>query len=86
MVKGNVKGIIREMNMTTINGVTYNFNRTLPIANFQLTYNPDRPIDYYPDIVFQTARGDKLTIKIEPNNMRTYIFDLMIPRDITTMT
>ena len=82
----DIPGAVRDMNITTINGVTYNFNRTLPIANFQLTYNPDRPPGYYPDIVFQTARGDKLTIKIEPNNMRRYIFDLIIPREITTMT
>ena len=82
----DIPGAVRDMNITTINGVTYNFNRTLAIANFQLTYNPNRPTGYYPDIVFQTARGDKLTIKIEPDNMRTYIFDLIIPREITTMT
>ena len=64
--------------MATINNVTYNFNRTLAIANYQLTYNPDRPTGYYPDIVYQTARGDKLTVKIEQNNMRTYKFDLIM--------
>ena len=82
----DIPGTVREMIMATINNVTYNFNRTLAIANYQLTYNPDRPIDYYPDIVYQTARGDKLTVKIEPGHMRRYIFDLIIPREITTMT
>ncbi len=76
LVKGNVKGIIREMNMTTINGVTYNFNKTLPIANYQLTYDPTRDTGYYPDIIYQTPRGDKLIIKIEKGNMRRYSFFL----------
>jgi uncharacterized protein YoxC len=82
----DIPGTVREMIMATINNVTYNFNRTLAIANYQLTYNPDRPIDYYPDIVYQTARGDKLTVKIEPGHRRKYTFDLIIPREITTMT
>jgi hypothetical protein len=78
IVKDGIKGTVREMIMTTINDVTYNFNRTLAISNYQLTYNPDRPTGYYPDIVYQTARGDKLTVKIEQNNMRTYKFDLIM--------
>ena len=68
VVLGNVQGTVREMIMTTINDVTYNFNRTLPIANYQLTYDPTRDTGYYPDIVYQTSRGDKITVIIKKNN------------------
>jgi hypothetical protein len=76
IVQDNVRGTIIEMIMTTINDVTYIFNRTLAIGNYQLTYDPTRDTGYYPDIVYQTPRGDKLTVQIVKGNMRRYIFDL----------
>jgi uncharacterized protein YaiE (UPF0345 family) len=76
VVKDSVRGTIRETIMATINDVTYTFNRTLAIANFQLTYDPLRADDYYPDIVYQTPRGDKLTVSINNSNMRNYTFEL----------
>ena len=77
VVKDSIRGTIRETIMATINDVTYTFNRTLAIANFQLTYDPTRANDYYPDIVYQTPRGDKLTVSINSNNMRNYTFELI---------
>ena len=76
VVKDSIRGTIRETIMATINDVTYTFNRTLAIANFQLTYDPTRANDYYPNIVYQTPRGDKLTVSINNNNMRNYTFEL----------
>jgi hypothetical protein len=76
VVKDSVKGTIRETIMATVNDVTYTFNRTLAIANFQLTYDPARDDDYYPNIVYQTPRGDKLTVSIKTANMRKYTFEL----------
>lgn len=76
IVKDGTPGTVRDMIMTTINNVTYTFNRTRAIANYQLTYNPNRDTGYYPDIVNQTPRGDKLTVQIVKGNMRRYIFDL----------
>ena len=76
VVKDSIRGTIRETIMATINDVTYTFNRTLAIANFQLTYDPTRANDYYPNIVYQTPRGDKLTVSINYGNMRNYTFEL----------
>ena len=76
LVKNNVRGAIREMIMAIINGVTYYFNRTLAIASYQLTYDPTRDTGHYPDIIYQTPRGDKLIVKIEKGNMRRYNFFL----------
>ena len=76
VVKDSIRGTIRETIMATINDVTYTFNRTLAIANFQLTYDPTRADDFYPNIVYQTPSGDKLTVSINYGNMRNYTFEL----------
>ena len=76
VVKDSIRGTIRETIMATINDVTYTFNRTLAIANFQLTYDPTRPDDYYPKIVYHSPSGDKLTVSINYGNMRNYTFEL----------
>ena len=76
VINDSVRGAIRETIMATIKGVTYTFNRTLAIANFQLTYDPTRPDDYYPKIVYHSPSGDKLTVSINYGNMRNYTFEL----------
>ena len=76
VVKGNVQGTVREMIMTTINDVTYNFNRTLEIANFQLNYDVSKPEGYYPPIVYTTEEGNKLTVTVKPGDKRNYKYVL----------